>query len=192
MELNKLSAKLLKEIALVALTYRVSYKSLAKIFNTTIKDVSDSFEQLENLRISLYYLDKETEFENEEVSKIAYKKAKEYFKKRTELYKKLKDKNTDKSKVILEIKELLYLIDDSDVKPLMSKKHNELSEEECEKIARFRLKYYHSVRIMPDYFNIGIIKINKIEEQLAAKDPIYSDKLDLLHYVYDQKRKDHI
>ena len=45
---------------------------------------------------------------------------------------------------------------------------------------------------MPDYFNIGIIKINKIEEQLAAKDPIYSDKLDLLHYVYDQKRKDHI
>ena len=133
MELNKLSAKLLKEIALVALTYRVSYKSLAKIFNTTIKDVSDSFEQLENLRISLYYLDKETEFENEEVSKIAYKKAKEYFKKRTELYKKLKDKNIDKSKVILEIKELLYLIDDSDVKPLMSKKHNEFSEEEFEK-----------------------------------------------------------
>lgn len=188
MEPKKLSNKLLKEIALVALTYRTSYKTLAKILNTTEDDVSQAFLYLSDLSDALYYLNQETLNENEIAEKEAYFKTKNYFSKRTKLYSKLNNPNYTRQEVLEEINDLVSEINDHEVSIIMNKNYRKLTEADYEAIARFRLKYYYSIRAITRNFKISKEKINKVETELAKKDPIYSDKLDLLHYVCDKQR----
>lgn len=191
MLLQKYSYKILKEIALVALTYRVSYKTIAKMFNTTIEDVQSTFRNLDDFSISLYYLDRETINEDEISERKAYECAKLYFKKRNELYKKLKDSSENREDIIKEIDELHHDIDDYHISILKNKTYYELSEIDREKIARYRLKYYLSRRNISSCFKIDKTVIPKIEQELAQKDPIYSRKLELLNYTYDRKNQEY-
>ena len=190
MELKKSSFKIQKEVALVALTYRTSYKSLAMILGTTVEEIEQVFRYLDDLSVSLHYLNQETLNESQEVEEIAFNKTKQYFLLRTKICKITKEETTIKEnkELINKFKKLRREIYDNDIKELMTKTHRELNEDEQEKIARYRLKYYLSVRAIKRNFKLGQIMINKMEEELAKKDPIYSDKLDLLHYVYDQQR----
>lgn len=187
--IKKASFKIQQEVALVALTYRTSYKSLAIILGTTIEDIEDTFRHLDNLSVSLHYLNQETLNEDEMTEEIAFNKTKDYFLKKTKLHKKIKEDAIDKEEAINEFNLLHREIYDQDIRPLLEKTYRELSDEEKEKMARYRLKYYLSVRAIKRNSKLGPISINRIEEELAMKDPIYSDKLDLLHYVYDQQRE---
>lgn len=72
MELKSLSAKTLKEIALVALTYRVSNKSIASLFDTTIEDVEIALKMIDDLEISLHYLNQEVLYDDEFSEKLPY------------------------------------------------------------------------------------------------------------------------
>ena len=98
MELKKLQAKVLKEVVLVALTYRVSYKNLARIFNTNIDDVKESFAILDFDTKALYFLNEETKLEDEINEKYAYTYAKNYFNKRNKIIKGLQTA-TDKEEI---------------------------------------------------------------------------------------------
>ena len=94
MELKKASFKTQQEVALVALTYRTSYKSLAMILGTTIEDIEETFRFLDDLSASLHYLNQETLNEDEIAEEIAFNKTKDYFLKKTKLYKKIKEKSS--------------------------------------------------------------------------------------------------
>lgn len=187
-ELSKAPFNLKKEVALVALTYRTSYKSLATILGTTEDDIEYSFKYIDNLDEALECLNHETVNETKEAEEISFNKTKEYFIKRKNIFKKIKQVGDVKKEGLLELNLLLREINDYGIDVLMKKNYRELNEEECEKIARYRLKYYYSVREIERNFNIADTTINKIEEELAKKDPIYSDKLNILHYYYDNIR----
>ena len=189
MELKKASYKTQQEVALVALTYRTSYKSLAILLGTTVEDIEETFRFLDNLSVSLHYLNQETLNEDTMAEEIAFNKTKEYFLKKTKLHKMKNNDDPTRKELLEEFNLLRRDVYDQDIRGLLTKTHRELSEEEKEKLARYRLKYYLSVRAIKRNFKLGQITINKIEEELAKKDPIYSDKLDLLHYVYDQQRE---
>lgn len=188
MKLEKASFKLQQEVALVALTYRTSYKTVASILGTTIDDIEKTFKYLDNLSISLHYLNQETLNENEIAEEIAFNKTKNYFLKKQNCIKKIKESAPDKEEALKEFNLLRREIYDQDIRLLLQKTHRELTNEDKEKLARYRLKYYLSLRAIDRNFKLGRGMINRIEEELASRDSIYSDKLDLLHYVYDQQR----
>lgn len=191
MELKKLQSKVLKEVVLVALTYRVSYKNIAKIFNTTVEDVKEAFELLDFNTNALSYLNEETILEDEINEKYAYVHAYNYFKKRNSIIKELKNSN-DKVKIIElknELKLLHRLIDDSIVLDSKDKKY--LSEEEKDSLARYRLKYYLSITSMKSVTNRSKETIRSCESQLAEKDLIYQEKLEELNNFYDKLNKNY-
>lgn len=191
MELKKLQAKVLKEVVLVALTYRVSYKNLARIFNTTIDDVKESFAILDFDTKALYFLNEETKLEDEINEKYAYTYAKNYFNKRNKIIKGLQTA-TDKeeiAKLKLELKELYRLIDDSLVNESKDKKV--LNNEEKEAIAKYRLKYYLSLNSMKDIVKRDKDTIKKFENELAESNEIYKEKLEELNNYYDKDNKNY-
>ena len=190
MKLQDVSLKKLKEIALVALTYRVSFKTLAKMFGTTIEDVDISCSYLDNLELPLYYLKVETQNENEEFEKIAEKNARLYFQKRNKLYERLKKEPEKKTEILKQITDLYHTIDDYEISRLLNKKAFTFDEFEQEIVAKYRLKYYCSLRRTQKNLGIDVDFIVKFEEILAKKDPIYARKLDLLNYTYDLKRNE--
>lgn len=191
MELKKLQAKVLKEVVLVALTYRVSYKNLARIFNTTIDDVKESFAILDFDTKALYFLNEETKLEDEINEKYAYTYAKNYFNKRNKIIKGLQTA-TDKeeiAKLKLELKELYRLIDDSLVNESKDKKV--LNNEEKEAIAKYRLKYHLSLNSMKDIVKRDKDTIKKFENELAESNEIYKEKLEELNNYYDKDNKNY-
>ena len=191
MELKKLQAKVLKEVVLVALTYRVSYKNLARIFNTTIDDVKESFAILDFDTKALYFLNEETKLEDEINEKYAYTYAKNYFNKRNKIIKGLQTA-TDKeeiAKLKLELKELYRLIDDSLVNESKDKKV--LNNEEKEAIAKYRLKYHLSLNSMKDIVKRDKDTIKKFEYELAESNEIYKEKLEELNNYYDKDNKNY-
>lgn len=191
MELKKLQAKDLKEVVLVALTYRVSYKNLARIFNTTIDDVKEAFAILDFDTKALYFLNEETKLEDEINEKYAYTYAKNYFNKRNKIIRGLQTA-TDKEeieKLKLELKELHRLIDDSLVNESKDKKV--LNSEEKEAIAKYRLKYHLSLTSMKDIVKRDIGTIKNLENELAEGNEIYKEKLEELNNYYDNDNKNY-
>ena len=191
MELKKLQAKDLKEVVLVALTYRVSYKNLARIFNTTIDDVKEAFAILDFDTKALYFLNEETKLEDEINEKYAYTYAKNYFNKRNKIIRGLQTA-TDKEeieKLKLELKEPHRLIDDSLVNESKDKKV--LNSEEKEAIAKYRLKYHLSLTSMKDIVKRDIGTIKNLENELAEGNEIYKEKLEELNNYYDNDNKNY-
>ena len=191
MELKKLQAKVLKEVVLVALTYRVSYKNLARIFNTTIDDVKESFAILDFDTKALYFLNEETKLEDEINEKYAYTYANNYFNKRNKIIKGLQTATYKEeiAKLKLELKELYRLIDDSLVNESKDKKV--LNNEEKEAIAKYRLKYHLSLNSMKDIVKRDKDTIKKFENELAESNEIYKEKLEELNNYYDKDNKNY-
>ena len=169
MELKNANSKILKEIVMVALTYRVSYKNLARIFGTTIEDVKEAFYLLDFQTRALYFLDEETKLEDEINEKYAYTYAKNYFNKRNKIINALRNE-TDKAKIEklkLELQELCSLVDDSIVLRINGKYVNQLNDREIESIAKFRLKYWMSLTAAKKVLNRDKSTIHRIEKMYA-------------------------
>ena len=187
------SNNLLKEIILVALTYRVSLKSLAILFNTSIEDIKQTFlffdfDYLE----SLNFLHIETQNETKEEEKIAYEKAEIYFYLRSKLILAIKGTNH------LETKEnykhlrmnLLKEIDDSFIKRIAGRKISAITIQDREYIARYRLKYYFSMAECSEKLKRSSEFIRACEEELALKDEIYAKKLAVLNETFYLPNRD--
>lgn len=191
MELKNANSKILKEIVMVALTYRVSYKNLARIFDTTIEDVKEAFYLLDFQPRALYYLDEETKLEDEINEKYAYTYAKNYFNKRNRIIKDLRNE-TDKrqiEKLKLELQELCSLVDDSIVLSSNGKYVNQLNDREIESIAKFRLKYWMSLTSAKKVLNRDKSTIHRIEEKYAENNKIFEEKLSGLNNYFESREK---
>lgn len=161
-----------KEIILLALTYRVSVESLAVLFNTTKSDVLKLFYQFNDLKNSLIGLCKETASESEKAKKESYYKAFKYWAKRIKI-----EKEGDKEK----LKEWRENINNAKIIRIMSKSWGQLTEEEKETAARFRLKYYLSLSACLELLHFRKDLMMNFEEQLAEKDEIYAERLSKLN-----------
>lgn len=180
--------KLLSEIALIALTYRLSYKNLAELLKKDEESIKDSLLSLGEYNHALNFLEIETQNENEEVEAVAYNGAYEYLNTRNNLlrlYNQKKKKNEDNSDVIRRIKEHQSEIDDSIIQKSLFSKN--LSQEEKDKIARFRLKYYCSLGEAKSILHREKDTIKKLEDDLASRDPLFARKLEGLNSYYTVK-----
>ena len=191
MELKNANSKILKEIVMVALTYRVSYKNLARIFGTTIEDVKEAFYSLDFQTRALYFLNEETKLEDEINEKYAYTYAKNYFNKRNKIINTLRNE-TDKAqieKLKLELQELCSLVDDSIVLSSNGKYVNQLNDREIESIAKFRLKYWMSLTSAKKVLNRDKSTIYRIEEMYAENNKIFEEKLSGLNNYFESREK---
>lgn len=198
LDLNKLNRNVLKEIILMALTYRVSFKNLSKLLNASIEDIKASLSSLEEFNEPLYYLDIETINEDEINERVAYVNGYNYLKTRKKLLsqlskaKKLNNK-TEIDKIQNLIAEHHHLVDDSVAYGTVGKNLNILTEEEKEAIARYRLKYALSKRKVSTIFQRKRENsIDLIEEELAAKNPIYKEKIERLNDYMNMRKNGYI
>ena len=139
-----------QEFLLLALTYRVSFKSMAKLLNTTVIDITSGFISCtdihENTLDGLFI---ETLNESSEEQEQSYQKAKQYLHKRNAYIQKLnqyvKEKNEEKVSVFKEkIQELHHEIDDYNLQETLKKDFHMYTEEDKNIIVRSILKYYIS------------------------------------------------
>lgn len=123
------SEKKRKEIILMALTFRLSYKTLAAMFGTTIEDVVVSLEGILGTEHAMKYLNIETINESNRFEILAYRKAKKYWDERERLLSAIKEtkKATDTFKE--QLKETIQFIDNDNVKEKIIKKANESMED---------------------------------------------------------------
>lgn len=186
--ISNFSNKVLKEIVLVALTYRVSLKNLSILFNTDILDICDALKNLDYLMTALNHLFIETENEDEISSKRALFKAKEYYQKRNKYVKMLNDakrkcdyQKQKEAKVLLD---KLYLeINDKPLHEALEKDMINLTSEERDLIAQYQLKYYLSDRKCCELLKINKETLASICASYAERNPIYAEKKDI-HYAF--------
>ncbi len=174
------------EIILMALTFRVSFKTLITMFNTTQKDLLEMLANFKNLEYAIKYLDLETKNEDEINERVAYVHAKNYWSARNKLLKKLNETiacNNKKEieKLKFELKNLRNEIDDTQASKIANKKFKDLTTIERNIIARYRLKYKQSRRISAEIFHFNVRSIEICEKELAQTDKIYAEKIDFLN-----------
>ncbi len=190
MKINDLSYNQIEELILLALTYRISYQNMAKLLKTDSEDIESTFNQLEKYEFPLYILNNETINEEEINARVAYVKGYQYLKKRKLLYQQLglakkKQDNYQIAEIRNEIKEHMHLIDDYVVSKTLDKRVQELTEEEKEAIARFRLKYAVAFRNGASILKRSHQTLNKMETELALKNPIFKEKIERFNdYCY--------
>lgn len=180
-----------KEIVLMALTYRVSYKTLTKLFGVSMKNVIETFKTFNDLALSLDFLFLETYCEDEINEKKAYSDAKKYWKKRNELITSLNEarKNSDgeqAKQIKIQIDELRSEINDKCVLNLKGKKATDLTEEEKDLIAKYQLKYYLSSSECGRQFGFDKNTIQRYSINLAERNPIFAEKMVLHHKCYQE------
>lgn len=184
--LKKYPQQVQLELLLMALTYRVSFKTIAKWFHTSIADVIETFIKFNSLFDSVVGLFEETVNEDEINEKKAFAHAKEYWNNRNTLIKKLNaaKKSNDKeaiAEIKSKIKELHALIDDTRLDEISTKQFVNLTSEERGIIARYRIKYNLSHHEVEKRLSFSRENIKKCEEELALKDPVYDEKFDILN-----------
>lgn len=194
MDVSKLKKPVLKEIALLALTYRVSNKNLASLLDTSSEEIREALNDLIEFQIPLYWLRRETEFEDEIDERVAYIHAQNYLNKRKKLMKELKvAKETKDEEKIKEaqanLKEHFKEIDDTFVSQTIGKRLNELTTEEREAISKFRLKYGLAKRVCSKELGRPRKTIDRLDQELAEKNPIFRDKVELLNAYWDDINK---
>jgi len=195
MELKILKNKTIQELILMALTYRVSYKNLAILLNSSEEEIKEVFESFLDMQEILRYLDFETRNEDEINQRVAYINAKNYLNKRQLIMKELilakKENNKD---AIKEAKEKLdkhfELVNDSFVLSTVNKNISELTQEECDAISRFRLKYGASKKWSTTQLKRDRRTINRLDEELAQRNPIFREKIELLNDYWHERRKE--
>lgn len=188
MELSKKNTNFQYEIVMVALTYRVSVESLAKLLKTSRTDIDNLFNNFENLGLCYERLKFETNNEPEKLTELAIKNATYYFKRRNEILKLLskarKDNDLGKIKVLEEkLKTLRSEIDDTNIEKIKEK--IDLTDEDKENIVKYRIKYYLSRGVCANMFNIEIIALRWFEDKLIKNDLFYRTKLTFLNDIMD-------
>ncbi len=197
LKLYNLPAKVQEEIDLMILTYRVNPYDLVSLFKTNIDDVELFINQQKSTFFmeALYYLISETSTYNIRERQYALDNAKNYWKMRNKLIRKLNEAEKGNIKEYLQekLKEHRKLIDDSYIKESNGKDYRLVTEEEKNAIARFRVKYgilgaeemtaygrksrvkqtLSSIERGPDY-------ITKLENELASRDAYFNKSLEYL------------
>jgi hypothetical protein len=182
-----------KEIVLMMLTYRLSLKNTAKLLNIAENEVVNLCDSVtahdKNMTDALEILNIETKNELEEVSKIAYNNALEYWNLRNTIIKGINQaknkKDEEKLKRLREKRKELYTEID-DTKLIETFKVTHLNEEQKEQIARFRLKYGLSLQNYYSLIHRGKDTVRISCEELSKKDPIYRDKLEMLNSYWNE------
>lgn len=191
-----------KEIILMALTFRLSYKTLAAMFGTTIEDIVVYLEGISATKHAMQFLNIETINESFRLEIKAYQSAKKYWDERNHLINAIKEiqKNSNIkvnestedaiSTLKTELKELRKQIDDSIVIGTKNKRINELTDEEKNALARYRLKYASTIRQCVDMLYFDRYSMQKLEKELSKLDPIFKEKIDRLNsYWYNEREE---
>lgn len=172
------SLGLRKEIMLMALTYRLSFKTIAKMFGTAVEDVPNLMNGIyQDMYTAMNWLDMETKYESFRFEIFAYKNAKKYWDERNRIRKEIKENKMTKE----DLKEHHKQIDDTVVMSLVGKNGNSLTEEEKEKVVRYRLKYGYSHRKAEGVTGFNYNAIASWEQNLSEKDVIFREKVEQLN-----------
>lgn len=208
-----------RDIILTALTFRVNMESMVKIFKIDIDDLWELYYKSSSKYSSaLKFLNRETRNEADINTKRAFSKAVLYWQVRNKLAKKLNDAIARKEEIneamktaINEEKERLEKekqnVEDEigKVKKELQEHHKEIddtlaleaaakngyrTQEEKDRLARLRLKYYYSKKIFYELTGVDSHSIANYEENLAQRNPIYDEQLDLMNAVWQEKNKE--
>lgn len=180
-----------EEILLMALTYRVSFKSLASWFGVTLEDVIATFDPFISLQGSIYDLFAETVVEDENTEKWSLWHAKNYWRERNKLITELntakKEGNKEKIDSLKEeIRKLRAKINDTLLWEALKKEPNEWTEEEKEILAWYPIKYSISIEESAKRLNIGRERLARCQENFATKNMIFSEKMDLYKKTFQE------
>lgn len=178
-----------KEIVLMALTYRVSPRTIAKMFHTTLEDVIKTFCSFDSLRKAVEALFIETIAEDDINEKVALRDAKAYLKKRNELIKALNEAKSleEKEEIKKEIKNLHSLIDDTLLVEAIQKNPKELTQKEKDLIAKYPLKYYVSIENSALSLKMDRDRIIRYVQNLEKRNMIFAEKMTLHNHVMCSK-----
>ncbi len=181
--------KVQKEFLLLSLAYRVSFKNLSRILNTTVEDILYTFMSFQEYESSINYLFLETMNEEEMSEKLAFVKAKNYYLKRNKLMKSLKNATEGKEEIKQQIQELYHEIDDSLIKSIMGKNIKELTQEEKDFLAMYPIKYNLHLSDCERKFSISRSTFRYYQDDLAERKPIFADKLNIYLAKCDSDQK---
>ena len=186
--LKDYSPNMQRDIALLGLTYRISFQNLALIFNTSVIEIAQLFFRVGIPRNTMDSLFLETLNEKEEYAKKAFRNAQIYLLKREHFRKNLeqakKEANVEKMKEAKQgLKELHAKIDDSVEKGLKKRKNKNFTQEEQDLIARYQMKYDLTTQVCSQEFGVSVAEIVEYNKNLAERDAIFSDKW-LWHQTY--------
>lgn len=173
----------IKKLILMALTYRVSIKSLEENFNVTRQEIVEYASGYDYLERALYVLYHETLFEAEEIQEKALKEAKIFWIGRKKcIYdynqaKKEGKSNEEQRRLLNRYKAWIDRIGDKEFIEIAKKEgSSRLTNEEKEVCVRHRLKYGLSLRDIGHSINLNKDVIRQYEEKKAQQDPIYAAK----------------
>lgn len=178
-----------EEIILMALTYRLSFVNMTRIFKTTIDDILAIYENFRETHSRfLLYLAIETDTEDKQNEYIACAKAKVYFQKRNKIIKQLNETTEEEKKEELKsvLRELHTEIDDAIVLGTIGKKTGDLTEVEQDAIARYRVKYSLGLVECKTILKRDRETIRNYESNLAEKNIVFREKLEFLNTVKDE------
>lgn len=196
MELKNTNKKLIEELILLALTYRISYKSMAKLLKTTEIDVKENFEKVDRFFIPLYYLSVETCNEDEINERFAYIKGHNYLTERKKIIKEINAAKAAKDQNALEsaqakFRELMTLIDDTIISGLANKKLSTFTAEEKEAVSRYRLKYAMAKKECARQIGHSATAILAFDQELSEKNVIFKEKIERLDDFWRDKQKEY-
>lgn len=171
-----------REILLVALTYRVSFNSLSDWFGTTIEDVIETFLSFDDLFDSVNLLFEETIVEDENSKKWSLFHAKEYWRHRNSLVKKLnvakQENNIEKIEIIkIELNKLRSRINDGLLREALKKDPRYWTNDEKDLLAWYPLKYNLSVTESANRLGKDRMTIDRCQENLAERNMVFADKM---------------
>ena len=180
-----------QDIILTALTYHVPIELMSELFNTDIDDIYELYRTFDKYEEALICLNKATRYENEQNKQFNFKKAAEYWEVRNRLA--ILINQAQKGKIeaekIKELKERLKehhtLIGDERLVIISSNKFSNFTLEDREFVARYRLKYWLPINKAPSYLHLERSRIKRCEEELAEKDPIFAEELNILNNYFN-------
>lgn len=168
-----------KEFLLLSLTYRVSFKSLARIIGSTVEDILYTFLSFEEYFDSVNYLFFETMNEDEFSEKLAFTNAKKYYLKRNKLIKALKEAMGGKEELKQQIQKLHQEINDSLLTSIVQKDGKNLTQNERDFLAMYPIKYGLALMECERKLFISRKTFHKYQNDLAERKPIFADKLNI-------------
>ncbi len=180
-----------REIVHVALTYRLSIKSLCDLYKTSGDDIENVFQNVNEFYDALKYLLYETENEKEDISLESFRKGKYFLSRKKLIFRNLKmakEKNEYEKVEAYQEKWLALqkeILDDRDVEYL--KTQGILSYDDKLKIVQYRLKYGLTKIKCATIFGISTDTLIAFEEDLMKDSFYYDEKISSLNAFNDEK-----
>lgn len=196
LDTDKLTLKVIKELILMSLTYRISYKNLSKLLNAEEEAIRNVFKKIPEFASTLHWLDIETINEDEIDERVAYINGFNYLQKRKKLLKQISiaKKRNDVQEVNHlrnQLKKHFQLIDDSIVNGTLDKPLSALTEEERDAIAKYRVKYFLSKNHFENRIGRAKVIITKLEQELGEKNPVWRGKIERLNNYWETVQIDY-